>query len=118
MKITRTEDLTVFKRAHQLTLDIYKISEKFPKEEQWGLTNQMRRSAASICANLLEGSYRNNSKEYRQFAGIAKGSAGEVKYHLLLAYDLGYLTQVEFAKYSAESEEICKMLYGLVKSLV
>ena len=117
MKITKTEDLTVFKQAHKLTLEIYKVTEKFPKEEQWGLTNQMRRSAASICPNLLEGSYRNSSKEYRQFVGIAKGSSGELKYHILLAYDLGYLTQVEFAKYSTEIEEICKMLHGLVKSL-
>jgi four helix bundle protein len=117
MKITKTEDLTVFKQAHQLTLDIYKISEKFPKAELWGLTTQIRRSAASICANLLEGSHRNNSKEYRQFVGIAKGSSGEVKYHLLLAHDLGYLTSEEYTKLNEEIEEICKMLHGLAKAL-
>ncbi|MCJ7484026.1 MAG: four helix bundle protein [Thermodesulfovibrionales bacterium] len=117
MKITKTEDLTVFKRAHRLTLDIYKITEKFPKYELWGLTSQIRRSAASICANLLEGSHRINSKEYRQFAGIAKGSSGEVKYHLLLAYDLGYLSSEEYAKHNEEIEEISKMLHGLIKSL-
>ena len=117
MKITKTEDLTVFKRAHKFTLEVYKITEKFPKQEQWGLTNQMRRSSASICANLLEGSYRNNSKEYRQFVGIAKGSSGELKYHLLLAHDLGYLAQDEYTQLGAEIEEICKMLHGLVMSL-
>lgn len=117
MKITKTEDLTVFKRAHKLTLDIYKLTEKFPKDEQWGLTNQLRRSAASICANLLEGSHRINSKEYRQFVGIAKGSSGEVKYHLLLAYDLGYLSQESYAELKEATEEICKMLHGLVRSL-
>jgi len=117
MKITKTEDLTVFKLAHKLTLDIYKITEKFPKEEQWGLTNQIRRSASSICANLLEGSHRNNSKEYRQFVGIAKGSSGEVKYHLLLAYDLGYLNEENYTQFNGVVEEICKMLHGLARSL-
>ena len=117
MKITKTEDLTVFKRTHKLTLEIYRITEKFPKEEQWGLTSQIRRSTASICANLLEGSHRINSKEYRQFVGIAKGSSGEVKYHLLLAYDLGYLSWEEYAKLKDEIEEISKMLHGLIKSL-
>lgn len=117
MRITKTEDLTVFKKAHQLTLDLYELTRKFPKEEQWGLTSQMRRSAASICANLLEGSYRNNAKEYRQFVGIAKGSSGELKYHLLLAYDLGYLTSEEYSRFGEEIECICKMLHGLVRSL-
>lgn len=118
MKIFKTEDLTVFQQAHKLTLDLYKITKEFPLNEQWGLTNQIRRASASICANLLEGSHRNNSKEYRQFVGIAKGASGELKYHLLLAYDLGYLAPEIYAKVREENEEICKMLYGLVKSLV
>ncbi len=117
MKITKTEDLTVFKKAHQLALDINKITGAFPKEEQWGITAQIRRAVSSIGANLLEGSYRNNSKEYRQFVGIAKGSAGEVKYHLLLASDLGYLSAEQNEILGAEIEIICKMLHGLVRSL-
>jgi four helix bundle protein len=117
MKITKTEDLTVFKKAHQLALDIYKVTGTFPREEQWGITAQIRRSVASIGANLLEGSNRNNSKEYRQFVGIAKGSAGEVKYHLLLASDLGYLSREDYVRFAEETESICKMLHGLARSL-
>ena len=78
------EDLDVFKLAHALTLELYKITASFPVEEKFGLVSQIRRSSSSICANLMEGSHRNNTGEYRQFAGIARGSTGELKYHLLL----------------------------------
>jgi four helix bundle protein len=117
MKVLNPEDLTVFKRAHQLTLEIYGLTKSFPTTEQWGLTGQMRRAGASIGANLLEGSHRNNSREYRQFTGIANGSVGELKYHLLLAHDLGYIDTVRYSKLKGESDEICKMLRGLIKSL-
>lgn len=117
MKIEKTEDLTVFQKAHQLTLDLYKATQNFPASKKWGLTSRIRRAAASICSNLLEGSHRNNRLEYRQFAGIANGSAGELKYHLLLANDLGYLKESEYAGFKIESDDICKMLRGLIKSL-
>ncbi len=86
-RINSAEDLEVFKRAHSLTLKIYQITKNFPSEEKFGLISQMRRASASICANLMEGSHRLNRKEFRQFVGIAKGSAGELKYHLLLSKD-------------------------------
>ena len=117
MKVAKTEDLTVFKKAHELTLALYKTTNSFPSSEKWGLTSQIRRAAASICSNLLEGSHRNNRLEYRQFAGIANGSAGEVKYHLLLARDLGYLKESEYDGLKVDSDDICKMLRGLIKSL-
>jgi four helix bundle protein len=117
MKILNPEDLTVFKKAHELTLELYKITKDFPASEKWGVTDQIRRASASIGANLLEGSYRNNTREYRQFAGIANGSAGELKYHLLLARDLGYIDEVRYSKLKGDSDEISKMLRGLVKSL-
>ncbi len=79
-KIEKTEDLEIFKKAHKLTLYLYKLTEDFPKSEQFGLTSQIRRAASSICANLMEGSHRHSSKEFRQFVGIANGSAGELKY--------------------------------------
>ncbi len=77
----------------------------------------MRRASSSICANLLEGSHRLNRKEFRQFVGIAKGSAGELKYHMLLAKDLGYLQASEYSTFIAEIEQISIMLYSLAKSL-
>ena len=116
-KITSVEDLTVFKRAHALTLGIYKISNKFPNEEKFGLVSQMRRAASSIPTNLMEGGHRSNKGEYRQFVGIARGSAGELKYHLLLAKDLGYLSEQQYETFKVEIDEISKMLSGLVKSL-
>ena len=116
-KIESVEDLEVFKRSHQLTLKIYKISENFPRDEIYGLISQMKRAAASICANLLEGSYRLNRAEYRQFVGIARGSSGELKYHVMLAKDLGYISADDYASLKIELDEITKMLRGLATSL-
>jgi four helix bundle protein len=116
-RVKSVEELEVFKNGHNLTLNIYRISKKFPAEEKFSLTQQMRRAAASICTNLMEGSHRLGRKEFRQFVGIAKGSAGELKYHLLLAKDLGYLPEDQFVVLRSEAEKISKMLNGLAKSL-
>ena len=117
IKIDSVEDLDVFKRSHQLTLNVYKMSTVLPADEKFGLVAQMKRAAASICTNLMEGSYRLNRGEYRQFVGIARGSSGELKYHLLLAKDLGYISENDYSRYRVESDEISKMLQGLAKSL-
>ena len=116
-KIKSVEELEVFKRAHQVTLETYKISKEFPADEKFGLTSQMRRAAASIATNLIEGGYRLNRAEYRQFVGIARGSSGELKYHILLAKDLGYLSKSDYDVLKSELDEISKMLIGLAKSL-
>jgi len=116
-RIGGVEDLEVFKRGHQLTLTIYKVSRKFPDEERFSLTSQIRRAAASIGANLMEGSHRLSRREFRQFVGVAKGSAGELKYHLLLAKDLGYMPQNQYHVLRSEAEQISKMLNGLVRAL-
>jgi four helix bundle protein len=116
-KINSVEELDVFKRAHKVTLTIYEISGKFPADEKFGLVSQMRRAAASIATNLIEGSYRLNRAEYRQFVGIARGSSGELKYHVLLAKDLGYLSKSDYTALRAELDEISKMLMGLARSL-
>ena len=115
--VKSVEELEVFKKAHSLTVNVYKISTKFPAEEKFGLITQIRRSAASVCANLMEGSHRLGRKEFRQFVGISRGSAGELKYHLLLAKDLGYLPNKDFVILRSEAEEISKMLCGLANSL-
>ena len=116
-KIESVEDLDVFRKSHQLTLNVYKMSTTLPADEKFGLVAQMKRAAASICTNLMEGSYRLNRGEYRQFVGIARGSSGELKYHLLLAKDLGYISESDYLRYRVESDEISKMLKGLAKSL-
>jgi len=111
------ENLKVFEKSHLLTLNLYQLTRSFPTEEKFGLTSQIRRSSSSICANLMEGSHRNNTGEYRQFAGISRGSAGELKYHLLLAKDLQYISENNYKKCLGTVNEVSKMLHGLVKSL-
>jgi len=111
------EDLDVFKLSHELTLKIYKLVNKFPTDERFGLVVQMQRSAYSIPMNLMEGSHRLSKKEYRQFVGIARGSAGEMKYQLLLAKDLGYMTSREYSELRQDYERVSQMLTKLAQSL-
>ena len=115
--VRSVEDLDVFKKAHNLTLELYRLTHTYPGEEKFGLISQIRRAASSIPANLLEGSHRNNTKEFRQFVGIANGSAGELKYHLMLSRDLGYIGSEIFDTYTNQLNEICKMLRGLIRAL-
>jgi four helix bundle protein len=121
MRITNmikdVKELDVFKLAHSLVLDIYKLTENFPQEEKFGLISQMRRSAFSIPMNLIEGSNRLNTKEYRRFVGIAKGSAGEISYQILLARDLGYIANEAYLSLKDRYEVVIKMLANLAKSL-
>lgn len=84
------KDLKVWQKAHALVLDVYKVTKEFPKEEMFGLASQLRRSAASIPANIVEGQSRNTTKEYLQFLYNARGSIEETRYHLLLSKELDY----------------------------
>ncbi len=116
-KISSAEELDVFKKIHALVLKVYELTKQFPSEEKFGLTSQIRRSAISIPSNLLEGANRLNSKEYRQFVGIARGSTAELKYQLLLSKDLGYISDDTYQSTNQEILDISKMLFGLAKSL-
>jgi four helix bundle protein len=111
------EDLDVFKLAHQLALKVYSITKTFPKKETYSLVDQTRRAAASVGANLFEGAMRLGSKEYRQFVGIARGSAGEVCYHLLLAKDLQYISEESYQELRAGYDRVIQMLSRLSQSL-
>ena len=84
-------DLQVWQKAHQLTLTVYRLTASFPQTEWYGLTTQLRRSSASVAANLAEGCGRNGDAELARFCSIAMGSASELEYHLLLARDLKLL---------------------------
>ena len=116
-KITNVEELDVFKLAHTLALKIYNVSKDFPKEEVYGLVSQIRRAASSIPANLAEGANRNSKAEYKRFVSIAKGSAGEIYYQLLLAKDLGYLKQEDFKQLRDDYFRVLQMLEKLIQSL-
>ncbi len=111
------EDLDVFRLSHEMTLLIYELTNEFPKEERFSLVVQMRKAAYSVPMNLAEGANRLNTKEYRQFVGIAKGSAGEVKYQLMLAKDLGYIKEKKHTELRSSYERIGQMLTGLARSL-
>jgi four helix bundle protein len=111
------EELDVFKLAHELALKVYSVTKNFPKEETYSLVDQTRRVAASVGANLFEGAMRLGSKEYRQFAGIARGSAGEVCYHLLLARDLKYISEDTYQELRSGYDRVTQMLFRLSQSL-
>ena len=111
------KDLLVWKKAHEMTLQVYSATRSFPKEELYGLTSQLRRAAASIGANIAEGSGRRSINEICRFLQIARGSASEAEYHLLLARDLNLLREEDFQKLSRQSDEIQRMLTALIQSL-
>ena len=113
----KVEDLDVFQLSHSLVLSIFELTRTFPEEEKFGLISQMRRAAYSIPMNLMEGAHRLSSKEYRQFVGIAKGSAGEMMYQLLLSRDLEYISDEEHKSFKGEYERVAKMLTKLAGSL-
>jgi len=116
-QMNSVEDLDVFKLAHQLALKTYSATKAFPKEELFSLGDQMRRVAASVGMNLMEGAMRLGSKEYRQFVGIARGSAGEVCYQLLLARDLNYISNESYQELRSGYDRVIQMLFRLSQSL-
>jgi four helix bundle protein len=110
-------NLEVWKLSHQLTLEVYKISNSFPKSEQFGLVSQVRRSVSSVPTNIVEGQARQYKKEFIQFLYIAKASLEETNYHLYLAKDLDYLTESEYRTLEEMCTRIKMMLFKLIKSM-
>jgi four helix bundle protein len=106
-------NLKVWEKAHALTLDVYRSSKSFPRDELYGLTSQMRRSAASIGANIAEGSCRKGDCEFGRFLQIAMGSASELEYHLLLARDL----ELDYERLESEVIEVKRMLASFIQKL-
>jgi four helix bundle protein len=107
-------DLRVWEKAHQLTLDIYKASTAFPKQELYGLTSQIRRCSASIAANIAEGCGKRGNGEFHRFLQIASGSASELDYHLLLGRDLKYIADAEYNRLLIHLTELRRMLTSLI----
>ena len=112
------EDLVVFQRAYRASLEIHKISLKFPKTEQYALADQIRRSSKSICANIAEGfsKQRQSSAEFKRFLTMAMASSDETKVWLKYCEDLEYMDFATAKKFQQEYVEISKMLNGLSKS--
>ena len=108
------KDLDVWNKAMDLAEQLYLLTGRFPKEEQFGLISQVRRAAVSIASNIAEGAARNSNKEFLQFLYIALGSAAEIETQLLLAKRLKFLKETNLLD---EVEAIRKMLLGLIKFL-
>lgn len=109
------KELRVWAEAHQLTLQLYHVTQGFPREEIYGLTSQIRRAAASIPANIAEGCGRRSDGELTRFLQIARGSASELEYHLLLSRDLKFILEGEFEKLTFRLVEVQRMLTALVQ---
>jgi four helix bundle protein len=104
--------LDIWKRSHQLTLAIYKITKQYPKEELFGLTSQMRRSSSSIPTNIAEGCGRGTNTQLKHFLEISIGSNSELEYQLILSKDLEYISEDIFNHYSEETIQVRRMIYG------
>lgn len=106
-----------WQKAHELAIDIYKLTMKFPKEELYGLTSQIRRAVSSVPANIVEGYSRGTTRQYLNFLRIAKGSLAEVNYFIILANDINYINNNELSKLEKQCNEIGKMLNSTIKTL-
>ena len=108
-------ELKVWERSHQLTLQVYEATARFPREELYGLTSRIRRSSASIPANIAEGSGRDGNADLARFLQIATASAIELEYHLLLAHDLDLLGVRDHERLTREVTEIKRMLTSFIR---
>lgn len=113
--IARTyEDLKVWQKAHQVVLAVYRLNQAFPREETYGLKSQIRRSAASVPANIAEGFRRSSKTEKGRFYNIALSSLDETQYHLRLAHDLGYCDTLRLR---AQIQEVARMLNAYARAV-
>jgi four helix bundle protein len=110
-------DLIAWQKAMDVVVAVYQVSKKFPKDELYGLTSQLRRAAVSVPANIAEGQGRRSKAEYCQFLGHARGSLLEVDTHLEIALRLEYLNEEEYSQIQERLREVGRILNGLLRSL-
>ncbi len=116
-KIDSWKDLKVLQKAHELVLEIYKITNSFPDDEKYRLIDQICRASSLIPTNIAEGKGRRSKKDYIKFLIIARSSAEEVKYLLLLSKDLNFISDELYEEMINNYDEVGKMLNGLIRSL-
>ncbi|MFA6400147.1 MAG: four helix bundle protein [Salinivirgaceae bacterium] len=109
-------ELIVWQKARSLHKDIYNLTRRFPKEELFGLTSQLRRSSQSIPSNIAEGCGRNSDKDLCRFLDMANGSAFELETQLILSFDVDLITEIELTLYEERVKEIQKMLFSFRSS--
>jgi four helix bundle protein len=113
----RIEDIEVWQKGCQLAVDLYRLTELNQFSRDWSLRDQIRRAAVSIPANIAEGYERESDAEFNRFAIIAKGSCGELRTHVYIAHQIGYLSEDDFRNLTEKCIEISLMLKGLSKYL-
>jgi four helix bundle protein len=111
------QELTVWKHAHGLALELYRCTAPFPERERYGITSQLRRAAISVPSNIAEGTGRVGNRDQARFLQVARGSVCELECQLLLARDIGYLTSEAWSALDNRCREVGKMLNGLIRSL-
>ena len=111
------KNIKAFQLADDLVVEIYKVTQQFPKEEIYGLTSQLRRAAVSVPSNIAEGASRQHQKDYLQFLYVARASLAETEYLLHLATKLGYLGNDLFTRVEERKQEVAKTLFGLLEAV-
>ena len=117
MKAERFEDLGIWMRARMLAKDIYALVAKSGMSKDFGLRDQIQRAAVSVSSNIAEGFERNSNKEFVNFLFIAKGSCGEVRSQLYIAFDVGYISETQLNTAVCTCVEVSKMLSAFIRSL-
>jgi four helix bundle protein len=115
-KVTSFRDLHAWQKGHALAINIYTITQDFPSSEQFGLTNQIRRSSVSVTSNIAEGFSRKSRKDKQHFYQIALGSLTELQSQLDIAHDINYLNKEIYVSVSEMTDVVHKLLNGLIKS--
>jgi four helix bundle protein len=110
-------DLDVWRKAHDLTLAMYRVTKSFPKEEMYGLTSQIRRASSSIGANIAEGCGKRTDADFARYLQNAFGSANELEYLIVLAFDLEFLKKTDFEDLTDKTIEVKKMLAAFLRKL-
>ena len=117
MQIQNHKDLIVWQKSTDLSVLIYELTAKFPKEEQFGLSSQMRRAAVSIPSNIAEGRQRGTKKDFLNFLRIAKGSSAELETQIVIAKKLSFSKDLNYSKIDTMIEEVIKMLRAMIFKL-
>jgi four helix bundle protein len=116
-RFQRFEDIEAWQLARTLTRDIYQVTNVGTFQRDFGLRDQLRRASVSVMANIAEGFERGGDREFRQFLAIAKGSIGEVRSHLYVAFDAGHISQQQLDRMHALSTDVTNLLGGLMRYL-
>ena len=117
MKIKSFAELQVWQKAHELTLEVFRISEKFPRRDMFGIVSQMRRSSSSVCANIAEGFGRGTTREFLRSLQISRGELEETRYFLYLSRDFGRIALEDFDRLNEICDSAGRLLNALGSSL-